>query len=68
MKPRIKVITLSVRDLEKSLAFFNMNNDLVLALYPKAILVKDGKVSVTPQALQSSPSATWSSPNRRSMR
>lgn len=70
MKPRIKVITLGVTDLEKSLAFyrdgmglptqgivgtefedgavvfFNMNDDLILALYPKAALAKDAKVSV----------------------
>ena len=72
MKPRIKVITLGVRDLEKSLIFyrdgmglqtqgiigtefengavvvFNMNNDLILALYPKAALAKDAKVSASP--------------------
>lgn len=72
MKPRIKVITLGVSDLEKSLAFyrdgmglptrgiigtefedgavvfFNMNDDLILALYPKAALAKDAKVSVSP--------------------
>ncbi len=70
MKPRIKVITLGVSDLEKSLAFyrdglglptqgiigtefedgdvvfFNMNDDLILALYPKSALAKDAKVSV----------------------
>lgn len=70
MKPRIKVITLGVTDLEKSLAFyrdgmglptqgivgtefedgavvfFNMNDDLILALYPRAALAKDAKVSV----------------------
>ena len=72
MKPRIKVITLGVNDLEKSLAFyrnglglptqgiigtefedgavvfFNMNDDLILALYPKAALAKDARVSVNP--------------------
>ncbi len=72
MRPRIKVITLGVGDLEKSLAFyrdgmglptrgiigtefedgavvfFNMNDDLILALYPKAALAKDAKVSVSP--------------------
>ncbi len=72
MRPRIKVITLAVRDLEESLAFyrdgmglptqgifgtefedgavvfFNMNDDLILALYPKAALAKDAKVSATP--------------------
>lgn len=71
MKPRIKVLTLSVSDLEKSLAFyrdglglptegivgtefedgavvfFNMNDDLILALYPKAALAKDAKVPVS---------------------
>lgn len=70
MKPQIKVITLGVNDLEKSLAFyrdglglptqgitgtefedgavvfFNMNDDLILALYPKASLAKDAKVPV----------------------
>jgi len=72
MRPRIKVITLGVTDLEKSLAFyldgmglategiigtefedgavvfFNMNDDLILALYPKAALAKDAMVSVSP--------------------
>jgi len=76
MKPRIKVITLGISDLERSLAFyrdglglptkgiigtefedgavvfFNMNDDLILALYPKAALAKDAKVPVS----QSSPS------------
>ena len=70
MKPQIKVITLGVSDLEKSLAFyrdglglptqgiigsefedgavvfFDMNDDLILALYPKASLAKDAKVPV----------------------
>src|SRR5712691_12982576 len=69
MRPRIKVITLGVRDLEASLAFyrdgmglptqgiigtefedgavvfFKMNDDLILALYPKAALAKDAKIS-----------------------
>src|SRR5207249_3690888 len=69
---RIKIITLGVRDLEQSLAFyrdgmglptqgimgqefedgavvfFNMNDDLILALYPTAALAKDAKVSVSP--------------------
>ena len=31
-----------------AVAFFNMNDGLILALYPKAALAKDGKVSVTP--------------------
>jgi catechol 2,3-dioxygenase-like lactoylglutathione lyase family enzyme len=70
VKPRIKIITLGVSDLEKSLTFyrdgmglptqgiigtefedgavvfFNMNDDLILALYPKAALAKDARVSV----------------------
>ncbi len=72
MRPRIKVITLAVSDLDESLAFyrdglglptrgivgtefedgavvfFNMNDGLILALYPKAALAKDAKVSATP--------------------
>jgi uncharacterized protein len=72
MKPRIKVITLGVSDLEKSLSFyrdglglptqgiigtefedgavvfFNMNDDLILALYPREALAKDAKVAVGP--------------------
>src|SRR5687768_2992086 len=72
MKPRIKVLTLAVSDLERSLAFyrdgmglptkgiigtefedgaavfFDMNDDLILALYPKRSLAKDAKVPVTP--------------------
>lgn len=72
MKPRIKVITLGVSDLNQSLSFyrdgmglptegiigtefedgavvfFDMNDDLILALYPKAALAKDAKVSVGP--------------------
>jgi catechol 2,3-dioxygenase-like lactoylglutathione lyase family enzyme len=72
MRPRIKVITLAVSDLDASLAFyrdgmglptqgiigtefedgavvfFNMNDDLILALYPKAALAKDAKISATP--------------------
>jgi uncharacterized protein len=71
MKPRIKVLTLGVSDLEKSLAFyrdglglptngiigqefedgavvfFNMNDDLILALYPTASLAKDAKITAT---------------------
>jgi hypothetical protein len=74
VKPRIKVITLGVTDLENSLAFyrdgmglptegiigtefedgavvfFNMNDDLILALYPKAALAKDAKVSAGPSS------------------
>jgi catechol 2,3-dioxygenase-like lactoylglutathione lyase family enzyme len=72
MRPRIKVITLAVSDLEESLAvyrdgmglptqgiigtefedgavvFFSMNDDLIFALYPKAALAKDAKISATP--------------------
>ena len=72
MRPRIKVITLTVRDLEESLAFYrdgmglptkgvigtefedgavvflNMNDDLILALYPRAALAKDARVSAGP--------------------
>ena len=72
MRPRIKVLTLGVSDLGKSLAFyrdglglptegivgtefedgavvfFSMNDDLMLALYPKPALVKDAGVSVGP--------------------
>ncbi|MGH8247579.1 MAG: VOC family protein [Gammaproteobacteria bacterium] len=71
MKPRIKVLTLAVSDLERSLVFyrdgmglptqgivgtefedgavvfFAMNDDLVLALYPRAALSKDAKVSMS---------------------
>jgi uncharacterized protein len=74
VKPRIKVLTLAVSDLEKSLAFyrdgmglptrgivgtefedgavafFEMNDDLILALYPKPALAKDAKISVTPSS------------------
>lgn len=31
-----------------AVAFFNMNDDLILALYPKVALAKDAKVSVGP--------------------
>lgn len=72
MKPRIKVITLGVDDLDRALAFyqdgmglptqgiigqefedgavvfFNLNDDLILALYPRVSLAKDAKVAVTP--------------------
>lgn len=68
MRPHIKVITLAVGDLERSLSFyrdglklptqgivgtefqdgavvfFNMNDDLLLALYPRAALAKDARV------------------------
>jgi uncharacterized protein len=72
MKPRIKVITLGVTDLQRSLefyrdgmglptegiigtefedgavVFFNLADGLMLALYPKAALAKDGKVTAGP--------------------
>lgn len=72
MRPHIKVITLAVGDLERSLsfyrdglglptegivgtefedgavAFFDVNEDLLLALYPKAALAKDAKVAASP--------------------
>ena len=72
MRPRIKVITLGVSDLERFLAFyrdglglptqgivgaeledgavvfFEMNDDLILALYPRAALAKDAKVAEGP--------------------
>ena len=71
MRPRIKVITLGVDDLERSLAFyrdgmglptqgiigtefehgavvfFEMNDDLILALWPRASLVHDAKVPLS---------------------
>ncbi len=74
MRPRIKVLTLGVGDLEKSLAFyrdgmglptqgiigtefqdgavafFSLNDDLILALYPKAALAKEAKVPVSPSS------------------
>lgn len=74
MRPRIKVITLAVADLERSLAFyrdglglptqgiigtefedgavvfFEMNDDLILALYPRTALAKDAKVSAGPSS------------------
>ncbi len=69
MKSRIKVLTLAVRDLERSLAFyrdgmglptkgivgqqfedgavvfFEMNDDLILALYPATSLAKDANIT-----------------------
>lgn len=72
MKSRIKVITLGVDDLERSLAFyrdglglptegiigtefedgavvfFHMNDDLILATYPRPALAKDANVTVGP--------------------
>ena len=71
MKSRIKVVTLGVGNLERSLAFyrdgmglptkgvigqefedgavvfFDMNDDLILALYPMASLAKDAKITAT---------------------
>ena len=71
MRARIKVLTLGVNDLERSLAFyrdglglptkgiigqefedgavvfFDLNDDLILALYPTASLSKDAKVEAT---------------------
>lgn len=70
MKPRIKVITLAVADLERALVFyrdgldlptegvigtefedgavvfFHMNDDLILALYPRPALAKDANVAL----------------------
>lgn len=70
MKPRIKVLTLGVGDLDASLAFyrdglglategiigtefedgavvfFEMNDDMILALYPRSSLAKDAKVAM----------------------
>ncbi len=71
MRARIKVLTLGVNDLERSLAFyrdglglptkgiigqefedgavvfFDLNDDLILALYPTASLAKDANVEAT---------------------
>lgn len=71
MKPRVKVITLGIDDLERSLAFyrdglalptegiigtefedgavvfFHMNDDLILALYPRPALAKDAKIALS---------------------
>ncbi len=71
MKPQIRVITLGVSDLERSLVFyrdglglptegitgsefedgavvfFNLNNDVILALYPRAALAKDANIPTT---------------------
>ncbi|MCI0397470.1 MAG: VOC family protein [Chloroflexi bacterium] len=72
MKPRIKVITIGVSNLENALAFyrdglglptegivgaefedgavvfFNLNDDLILALYPRTALAKDAKIPLSP--------------------
>jgi hypothetical protein len=74
MRPRIKVLTLGVDNLERSLAFYrdglglptegiigtefedgavvfiHMNDDLILALYPRAALAKDARVPVGPRS------------------
>jgi catechol 2,3-dioxygenase-like lactoylglutathione lyase family enzyme len=74
MRPRIKVLTLGVGDLERSLAFyrdgmglpttgiigtefedgavvfFDLNDGLVLALYPKTALAREAKVPVGPSS------------------
>ena len=71
MKPRIKVLTLGVANLERSLAFyrdglglptkgitgtefedgavvfFNLDNDVILALYPSASLAKDARITAS---------------------
>jgi uncharacterized protein len=72
MHPRIKVLTLGVSDLERSLAFyrdgmglptqgivgteyeegavvfFELNDDLILALYPREALARDANVPIGP--------------------
>lgn len=72
MKALIKIVTLGVSDLERSLkfyrdgmglptqgiigtefedgavVFFNMNDDLILALWPTSSRAKDAKISVSP--------------------
>lgn len=72
MKPRIKVLTLGVDDLDASLTFyrdglglttegiigtefedgavvfFEMNDSMILALYPRPSLAKDAKVQISP--------------------
>jgi catechol 2,3-dioxygenase-like lactoylglutathione lyase family enzyme len=74
MRPRIKVITLAVRDLQWSLGFyrdglglptrgivgaerpdravvfFELNDDLILALWPKESLAADARVPVGPSS------------------
>lgn len=77
MKPRIRVITLGVNDLEKSLAFyrdgmgwptqgvigaefehgavafFDLQHGLTLAIFPKADIARDAKVSLSaPSAVE----------------
>lgn len=72
MKPKIKVLTLGVSDLQRSLAFyrdglglptqgllgndadestvafFDVNEDMILALYPRAWLAKDAGLTEAP--------------------
>jgi uncharacterized protein len=74
VRPRLKVVTLGVDDLERSLAFyrdglglatkgivgtefedgavvfFDLNEDLVLALWPRRALAKDAQVAVGPRS------------------
>lgn len=74
MQPRIKVITLGVDDLERSLrfyrdglglptkgivgtefedgavVFFHLNDELILALYPRPALARDAKVPLSAPA------------------
>ena len=74
MRPRLKVLTLGVDDLERALAFyrdglglpskgivgtefeygavafFELNEGLVLALWPRASLARDAKVPVGPRS------------------
>jgi len=74
MRPRVKLITLGVDDLERSLAFYRdgmglptkgivgteyedgavvfieMNQELMLALYPRASLAKSAGIEVSPRS------------------
>jgi catechol 2,3-dioxygenase-like lactoylglutathione lyase family enzyme len=74
VRPRLKVVTLGVDDLERSLAFyrdglglatkgivgtefedgavvfFDLNEDLVLSLFPRPSLAKDANVDVGPRS------------------
>lgn len=74
MRPRVKLITLGVDDLERSLAFYRdglglptkgivgteyedgavvfieMNQELMLALYPRASLAKSAGIAVSPRS------------------
>lgn len=75
MKPKLKVLTLAVEDLERSLAFyrdglglptkgiigtefedgavafFNLDNGMILATYPAKSLARDAKVQLTTERL-----------------